>query len=179
MFRPYERSALSSYSVNRPLQKRELSDNAKVGAKSYSQNTVQTSSARLVQIFPDSDDVCKGDGGRCVVHKRKLRNKLLLFSDFWNGQTKFKIKSTTLHDKKVNINWNILQSGRNMLPNAKLLSILKEDGFWFFGGRRRCSHNLVTRGLSKAEIGRIQSTLMSVMRYIAKGSEFFTLCTEA
>jgi len=88
----------------------------------------------------------------------------------------FKVVSTTLGNKQVNIEWNIVRARLTFKAyvNVKIQRNRRRRR-WIGGGRRRCTWKKLPRGVNKNEIAKIQDTLTSTMNRVSSRSKVFVL----
>uniref|UniRef100_A0A7M5X6F7 Cnidarian restricted protein n=1 Tax=Clytia hemisphaerica TaxID=252671 RepID=A0A7M5X6F7_9CNID len=88
--------------------------------------------------------------------------------------SRFKIKSTTLGDNKVNMEWYIFKARAtySAYRNVKIHRNRRRRR-WIGGGRRRCSWKKVPRGVTKSDIKKIEGKLTATLRSVGAKSPYF------
>lgn len=171
-------SAGCSGQVDLPLQMSQPSTHVRTGAKTYAETNINALARHLVTDIPG----LSMDYARIMAEDALYieENYEITYSFFISSGTarlsQFKIISTTLGNKQVNINWNILKATLTYTAHKDItIHRNRRRRRWLFGGRRRCTRQKRPRGVKKFEIARMQSSLTSVLNRVGQKPQLFVL----
>ena len=151
-----------------PIQIGAPTSNVKKGGKVYSAVTV---AALARQLVTDIEGLTINYAQAMADDALNIEeNYVITYTFAANAGTakmsQFKVVSTILAGKKVDMTWEIFQVTVNYKAERDIIVHARRRRRFVGGGRRRCATTRQSRGVTSAEVAKIQATLTAVINKV-------------